>query len=161
MAENPCPPPGKDYQASNGRNQYRIHVQITAEAWRQVPAQEQNLVINVLSATPVNVMPGLKGKATGSSVKATDGPSTRRPTNPFTTRISDKAMRARQILSLVHTKSARIRRALPELWGFLTHPSRRAPGGARKQSFFEPFHSGAGGAGGVDPLGIPIDQAPL
>ncbi len=65
MPNNPCPPPGKDYQASNGRNQYRIHVQITDDAWQKVPAQEQNMVINVLGATPVNVMPDLKGKGNG------------------------------------------------------------------------------------------------
>jgi hypothetical protein len=65
MPANPCPPPGRNYQATNGRNQYQIHVQITDSAWLRVPPQEQDLAINVLSATPVNVMPDLKGKGNG------------------------------------------------------------------------------------------------
>jgi hypothetical protein len=65
MPDNPCPPPGKDYQASNGSNSYMIHVTINNDAWNKVPEEEQSLAINVLNAPMVSVMAGLSGKGNG------------------------------------------------------------------------------------------------
>lgn len=65
MADNPCPPPGKTYSATNGRNDYQITVQITNAAWMKVPVTEQDKVISVLSTEPVTIMPDLSGKGNG------------------------------------------------------------------------------------------------
>ena len=64
---NPCPPPGKTYAATNGRNNYDITVEITELVWMSVPVAEQELVINILNATPISVMASLA--STGNGIK--------------------------------------------------------------------------------------------
>ena len=65
MPDNPCPPPGKQYQATNGLNNYMITVTITTDAWDKVPDEEQQLAINVLNAPQVQIMASLAGKGNG------------------------------------------------------------------------------------------------
>ena len=63
MAANPCPPPnGRTFSATNGRNPYDITVTITHAAWLLVPADEQDMVIALLSSEPISVQAGLAAK---------------------------------------------------------------------------------------------------
>ena len=65
MPANPCPPPGLQYAATNGKNDFFITVTITDDAWDKVPDNEQQLAINVLNAPQVQVMASLAGKGNG------------------------------------------------------------------------------------------------
>lgn len=65
MAVNPCPPPGKTLNATNGMNNYQITVVIADDVRGTVPPDEQLQIISILNNTPVSIMAGLAGKGNG------------------------------------------------------------------------------------------------